>query len=117
MRDVAERPQSLVREAVVIAFLFFLGEPHPAQRISRILGRNAETVEAVDGFAIRITAPMRDPGSVRCAQHWFESRDQTTGRHNRLHRPALMHVAVGLSVRNYKQPALIEPAAYVHGEP
>ena len=44
--DVTERPQRAVREAVVVALLFFMGQPDAAQRVGRLVRRHARGVRA-----------------------------------------------------------------------
>ena len=46
--DMAKRPETLVRKAIIIAVLLLLGEPYPAQRIARVVRRNGDPVVPVD---------------------------------------------------------------------
>jgi len=85
MRDVAERPQAFVGEAVVIAFFLFLRQPHPAQRVLRIVWRHLQVIVAVHKITIRRTAAVRHPGAVGSAKHRFQRRDQAARRHADLH--------------------------------
>jgi hypothetical protein len=48
--DVAERPQPLVRETIIVAVLFLFGQPYSLQGVGRLPGRHAERVVAVDLF-------------------------------------------------------------------
>src|ERR1700676_1678443 len=47
MRDMAERPKSFIREAVIVAFFLFLREPDAAQSVSRIVRRHGQPVMPV----------------------------------------------------------------------
>jgi len=42
--DVAQRPETLVRQTVAIAFFLFFAEPDAPQRVARIFRRNADVV-------------------------------------------------------------------------
>src|ERR1700730_5273610 len=56
VRDVAERPKTLIGKPVVVAFLFLFGEPYAPQRVLRILWRYAQTVVVINRFHVGITA-------------------------------------------------------------
>ena len=51
--DVAKRPEPLVGEPVVIAFLFFLGQPDSPQGVARIVRRNQQAGHARPPFPDR----------------------------------------------------------------
>ena len=80
VRDVTERPQTLVGKAFVVALLLRGGEPDAAQRVARVIRRNAETIVGIDGFAIGVAGTVRDPGAVAGEQHRFERGHQSAGR-------------------------------------
>src|SRR6267154_1042688 len=44
VRIVRERPQSFIRKTFVIAFVLFVAEPHAAQRVTWMIGRNAQVI-------------------------------------------------------------------------
>src|SRR5216117_1229832 len=54
IRDVAERPERLVREAVVVALFFLLGQPHVPQGVRRLVRRNRHASELVAHDAVRV---------------------------------------------------------------
>src|ERR1051325_5984207 len=70
--DMAEGPQALIREAVVVAFLFLFRKPNPAQRVLGFVWRHRQSIINIDHFPVGIAATMRDPGSVTRAQNWFQ---------------------------------------------
>ena len=85
VRDVAERPQALVGEAVVVAALLLGGEPHAAQRVRLLAGRHAHAAVRVDGLAIGDAAAVRDPDARARAHHRLERGDQAARRVQHLH--------------------------------
>src|SRR5580698_8392848 len=78
--NVTERPETLIRKSVVIAFFLILGEPHPAEGIVRIIRRYAQTVVLVNCLCIGVPATMCDPSAVTSAKHRFQSSDQAARR-------------------------------------
>ena len=97
--DVAERPQPLVREPVIVAVLFLLGQPYPLQGVGRFPGRHAELVVAVDRFTVRIAASVRDPEAVADPHHGIERGDQPARGDDATDARAVLLVHVRLPVR------------------
>src|SRR5262245_7648319 len=62
--DMAEGPNSFVRETIVVALLIFLREPDAPQRVVRMIRWNSHVVFCVDHLTIRIRRPMGDPCAV-----------------------------------------------------
>src|SRR5690348_2397863 len=58
VRDVAQRPETFVGEAVVIAFFFFLAEPYTPQRVLWLIRGNGEAIMLVHSFAISVPASV-----------------------------------------------------------
>src|SRR4029077_15138401 len=78
-RGMAERPDAFISEALVVA-LFFLGaEPHTAQRITRMIGRNAKVVVCIDRLAVGVAGAVSDPGAVGGDQDRLERGDHAAG--------------------------------------
>src|SRR5260370_40854272 len=65
VRDVAERPKTLIGKPVVVAFVFLFCEPYPPQRVLPILWRYGQTIMVVNGFHGGISAAVCGPGAVR----------------------------------------------------
>jgi hypothetical protein len=61
VRDVAQRPQSFVGKAFVIARDLLLAQPEPAEVIRGAFGRHCDAVAAIDGLAVGAAAAVRDP--------------------------------------------------------
>ena len=80
--DMAERPQRAVRKAVVVALLFFMGQPDAAQRVGRLVRRNAEASALVGGLVIPAAAAVRDPHAAGCAHDRIERGDESARRTN-----------------------------------
>src|SRR5436309_1957288 len=54
MRNVRERPQSFIRKPLVVALVFFVGEPHAPQGITRMIGRNTQMIANIHHFAVSV---------------------------------------------------------------
>src|SRR3954451_1562345 len=90
--DVAERPQTLIREAIVVALLFLFGEPNPAKSVMRIVGRNRQAVVDIHSIDVGIAGAVGNPGSTAGPEYGFKSSDQTAGRLFHLDRFSLAKV-------------------------
>ena len=97
---MAERPQPLVREAVVVALLLLLREPNAAQLVGRIVGRDLNAIVPVDDFTISRTAPVRDPRARTGAHDRLEGRDESARRTLDHDGVVLPNMDVGLAVGN-----------------
>ena len=80
VRDVTQRPQALVGEAVVIPALFLGREPDAPDLVERLPGRHRHAVVAIDGLAVGAAAAVRDPGPRARAHHGLERGDEAAGR-------------------------------------
>ena len=114
--DVAQRPETLVRKSVVVAFLFFLGQPDAPQRVLWFVGRNAQAIVFVHRFAIRIARPRRDPRSVARAQDRLERSHQAARRNHRFDSFVSVHVHVRLAVRYHHERTLQRLALHAHSQ-
>src|SRR5260370_40162656 len=78
MRDVADRPETLVRKAFVVALNFLIRHPPPPQRVTGMIGRNAQAVVRVYELAIRAAGTMRHPRPVARPEDRLDRRHQPT---------------------------------------
>ena len=112
--QMAQRPQALVGEAVVVAFFLFVGEPDAAQGVARVIRWHLHVIVAVHHLAVGRAAAVRDPGAGTGAHDGLDRRDHAAGRH--LHRPMLAvaswRVDVGLAVRHHQHGAVVELFAH-----
>jgi hypothetical protein len=99
-RGVAERPESLICQAVVVALLFFLRQPHPAQRVSWVFRRHADMIVLVNGGPICIARAMPDPDSAGSLHHRVQGRGHATRGTQALDRVTRESMDVSLSIRN-----------------
>ena len=99
--DMAKRPQALIGEAQIIALIFFLRQPDPAQRVGRIAGRHLHPVVLVDHETVGRSAAIGDPGAGAGAGDRLERRNQPTGRHQQLDAITLDVVDVGFAVGHH----------------
>ncbi len=86
VRHVAERPQPFVREAVVVALLFFLGEPHTPNQIRFFAGRHQYVIFAIDRIAIGGAAAVSHPDTGTGAHHGLERGHESARRVLNFHR-------------------------------
>ena len=74
VRNMTERPQTLIGKAVVVACLLLAREPHPAQCVAGIARRHAEAIELVDVQGVLAAAAVRHPHAVTGPQHRLDGR-------------------------------------------
>ena len=109
VHDVAERPQPLVGEAVVVPRLLLRREPDALEREARVVGGHAEAAPRVRGLAVRVAAGLRDPDAAAGAHHRIHRGDEAAGRRDHLDAAVLPDVADGLAVGDHHQRPLAEP--------
>ena len=80
VRDVAQRPQALVGEAVVVARLLLGVSQMRRSWYAGSLGRHRDAVVRVDGLAVGAAAAVRDPGARARAHHRLERGDEAARR-------------------------------------
>src|SRR6266853_6116869 len=102
MRDMAKRPDSLVREPQIVSFLLFLGEPEAAECVTRMVRRNAQPVICIDGFPVRIRGAMCDPRAIAGAQNRLEGGNQAARGHAGLDSFAAVDMFVRLTIGDYE---------------
>src|SRR5260370_41241239 len=98
MGDVAQRPETLIGEAEIEAFLLFFAEPDAPQRVLRMIGRHTQPSGLVGALAVRIAGSLRDPGSVTRPQHRLERCNQAARWHRPCDRTPLTDVLVRFPV-------------------
>ncbi len=76
---VAQRPQRLVGQAIVIAGHFGIAEPQAAQPVRRVQMLGQDVVVGVDRGAVGRAAAMGDPAAAFFGQDGFERRHQAAG--------------------------------------
>ena len=103
VHDVAQRPQPLVREAGVVPLLLLLREPHPPERVARIVDRHADAAAAVHGLPVGVAAAVRDPDTAARAHHGIHRGHEPAGRSLGVDLAAAPHVAHRLAVRHHDQ--------------
>src|SRR5436309_15388169 len=88
--DVAERPQALVGEAVVVAGLLLVAQPHAPQRVRRI--RRGQAHAPAD-LAVGVAAAVGDPPAAAGLPDGLERGDEPARRLLLAHDAAVAHVA------------------------
>ena len=78
--DVAQRPERVVGDAVVVAVLFLRLQPHAAQRVLRLVGRNREPARRIRRFEIAAPIAVRHPRAAARLHHRIERRHQSARR-------------------------------------
>ncbi len=109
VHDVAERPQPLVREAVVVARLLFGGEPDPLQGEARVVRRHPQATARVRGLSVRVAAGLRHPHPSARPHDRIHRGDQAAGRRHHVDLALLPDVTDRLAVRHHHQRPLAEP--------
>ncbi len=117
MGNMAERPNSFVREAEIVALLLFLRQPETTQGVVRMVGRNAQAVLRIDGLPVGIRGTVGDPGAVACVQNRFESRHQSTCGHAGFDSLAAVNMLVRLAVGNHKQRPAVQAFLNIRAQP
>src|ERR1700730_6717180 len=117
VRDMAERPKTLIGKPVVVTFLLLFGEPYAPQRVSRILWRYAQTIVVVNRFHVGIPAAVCDPCSVAGAEHRFERRYQSTGQNANFQELATPGVHIGLTIGDDEKSPVAQTGANMNGQP
>ena len=112
VRDVAEGPEPLVREPVVVASLLGLGEPQSAQVVGLVPGRNTDAVVGIHGVVVGRATAVGDPRARARAHDRFHRRDEAAGGVDHADR-AVRHplVDVGLTVRHDHDALTVEAGA------
>src|SRR5687768_2911438 len=77
MRDMTERPQSLVGETIIIALLLLFAEPNSLERVLGFSGRNENKAILVGGLAVGRAAAVADPHSRAGAQNGLDGAHKT----------------------------------------
>src|SRR6266852_4723095 len=102
-RDVAERPEHLVRVTQVAPFHLFGCKPNPAKPVHWRLRRNFDNVSRTHRLAISLSAPPSDPGPSKTTKYRIE-RGGETSISGLTHQAALEPpVFVGFPVRHDDQ--------------
>ena len=96
---MAERPETLVGEAVVVPVLLLLAQPYAPERVGRRVGGTAIRSCASTVSLIGRPAPVSDPRTSTCPHDRFESGDQSAGGYLHLDAAGGAVVDVRLAVR------------------
>src|SRR5260370_26284476 len=103
MCDVAEGPETLVGETVVISVFLLGAEPDATQRVARIIRWNLQPIMTVHCFYIRIAATMGHPRSVAGAKNRLKRCNQTAAWPCDPNRAAAPVLDVGFTVWNHEK--------------
>src|SRR6266545_1719666 len=101
VHHVAQRPETFVREAAVVARFFLVGEPDPVKVVGGGIRRNADAIGFVGDGAICITRTVRDPRAATLAHQRVERHRHPAGGRHGLYRsvPGCL-MEVGLAIGN-----------------
>ena len=101
MGDVAQRPQPLVGEAVVVAGLLLRRQPDAADLVGGFVRRHRDAIVLVHHFAIGRAAAVGDPGARAGAHDRLQRGDQPARGALHLDAIAAALVDVGLAVGHH----------------
>ncbi len=115
--DVAERPEALVREAVVVAALFLPGQPDAAQRVAGMIRRHTQPARLIHDDAIGAAGALRDPCPAAREHDGLDRGDQPARRHDDLDAAIAEPVHVRFAVRHDEERLIREPVPDADAEP
>ena len=98
--DVAQGPQPLVGEAVVVARLLLVRQPDAAEVVRRLSGRDHDVVVRVHDLTVGRPAAVGDPRPRAGAHHRLQGGDQPARRPGHLDAVAAARVDIRLAVRH-----------------
>ena len=78
--DVAQRPESFVGQAEVVAVLFLIGQPDSAEFVRGRIGRDIDARVRVDRVAVGRAPAVGDPRAAAGAHDGLERRNDAAGR-------------------------------------
>src|SRR5215510_14046151 len=103
---VAQRPQSPIREPVVIPVDVGLVEPDAMERVATVPRRNHHAAGFIGDFVISGAGTPCDPGAMRVPHGGIERADETTGWLLHLDAALAVHVLVWLAIRDEHELAI-----------
>ena len=104
VHGVGERPEPLVREAIVVTPLILRREPDPPQQIGRRFRGDLDPIAGVDDLGVRVSGAGRDPDAAPFAHQRVERDRDAAGRRHGLNRTVrLSRVLVWLAVRYHDE--------------
>jgi hypothetical protein len=77
---VAQRPECLVREAIVVSTVLILSEPKVTEPILRVGGRHVQSTAIVHNNHVGVPGGVCHPCSGLRFNQWLESGDESTRR-------------------------------------
>ncbi len=97
---MAERPQPLIRQSIVVSLFNFLIEPNSAQRIPGVIGWHFDVVERVSHQLVRIATAVGNPNTARSTHDGVQRRRHAAGGSDALDSPLVHRVHIRLAVRD-----------------
>ena len=116
MGNVAERPEALIGKPEVVAFLLLFGQPDSFQCVLGLIGRHAQAIAFVHGFAIGIPGAVREPRSLAGSQNGFNGRNQAAGRDGDFHVFPPVSVRVGFAIGDHEERPVSQLAAHMQAQ-
>ncbi|MCR4414716.1 MAG: hypothetical protein NUV77_20055 [Thermoguttaceae bacterium] len=110
--DVAQRPEGLVGEPVVVALLLGLGEPDAPEGVRGAFRGNGHAVLFVDDGLVGVAAAVGHPGAAADPHHGIQGGRQAAGRAHAADRIAVVGVDIGLAVGDDHDLQAVEPLAH-----
>ena len=96
--DVAQGPEGLIGEAIVVAFFFFPGQPEPAQLIFGVFGGHHDGILPHHGLLVGFATTGGHPGAAGGLHQGIQGDGHTAGGHNDLYLPAPVDMHIGFAV-------------------
>ena len=102
--NMAQRPETFVGKAVIVALLLFLRKPDPAQVVLRVVGRHPHPVVAINCLSVGGAAAVGDPGSGTGPHDRLYSCNQAAGGTMNLDLAVILQMDVRLAVGDDDDP-------------
>ena len=97
---MAERPETLVCETIVVALLLLLGEPDAPQFVAGVVRRHHHTTILIRRFLVSVASPLGDPCAAAGHQNGAQGSGQAACGGHTFNVPVLVPVHEGLPIGN-----------------
>jgi hypothetical protein len=101
--NMAKRPEPLVRQSLVVTFLFFIRQPDAAERVAWMLRGDTHAILLVGDGPVRISRPVGDPRAFARQQDGLHRRYQTARRHEHRDTRLAQHVHIRFAIGHHEE--------------
>jgi hypothetical protein len=108
-RNVAQRPQPFIRQAVVVALLLFLGQPDQSQVVCVLPWRHPYMTAGVHHGAVCVAGAVADPDAAAGPDHGVKRGGHAAGGGDDFDAPLLVPVQIRRAVGDNNEFVTFEP--------